>query len=304
MFKKPLVVGMTLALVATAMVGCGSDTKQGADNKDALVSKPDKLVVGFIPSQNAETLSAKAKPMGDLLSKELGIPVDVQVTTNYTGLIEGMAAKKIDVGFLSPVDYVFAHDKKKAASIMLQTVRNGSPTYRSEFVKLASNKDIKTVKDVKGKKVAFISSTSAAGYTYPVAMLKNEGIDVEKDVKGTMAGGHDKALMALYRGDVDVATVFEDARTQIQKEAPDAMTKLEVFAYSDPIPNDTVSIRNGFTDEYKKKVQDAFIKIMSTDEGKKIGKDIYSFDNLVPADDKNFDPVRKVIELLGIQESK
>jgi phosphonate transport system substrate-binding protein len=304
MFKKPLVVGMTLALAATAMVGCGSDTKQGADNKDALVSKPDKLVVGFIPSQNAETLSAKAKPMGDLLSKELGIPVDVQVTTNYTGLIEGMAAKKIDVGFLSPVDYVFAHDKKKAASIMLQTVRNGSPTYRSEFVKLASNKDIKTVKDVKGKKVAFISSTSAAGYTYPVAMLKNEGIDVEKDVKGTMAGGHDKALMALYRGDVDVATVFEDARTQIQKEAPDAMTKLEVFAYSDPIPNDTVSIRNGFTDEYKKKVQDAFIKIMSTDEGKKIGKDIYSFDNLVPADDKNFDPVRKVIELLGIQESK
>jgi phosphonate transport system substrate-binding protein len=65
-----------------------------------------------------------------------------------------------------------------------------------------------------------------------------------------------------------------------------------------------VSIRNGFSDEFGKKVQDAFLKIMSTEEGKKIGKEIYSFDNLVAGDDANFNPVRDVIKTMGLQESK
>jgi phosphonate transport system substrate-binding protein len=306
MFKKSLVAGITFAVAATVLVGCGgSDNNTTGDNEAAKTEEaPKKLVVGFIPSQNAETLSAKAKPMGELLSKELGIPVEVTVTTNYTGLIEAMAAKKIDVGFLSPVDYVFAHDTKKAVKILLQTERDGKNYYRSQFVKLKTNTDIKKVEDVKGKKVAFVSASSAAGYTYPGAMLKAKGIDPQKDVQGVMSGGHDKGLQALLRGDVDVAVTFEDARTTMVKTVPDIMEKTEIIEYTDKIPNDTVSIRNGFSDEFGKKVQDAFIKIMSTPEGKKIGKEIYSFDNLVIGDDKNFDPVREVIKAMGLEESK
>ncbi|MFD2168959.1 phosphate/phosphite/phosphonate ABC transporter substrate-binding protein [Tumebacillus lipolyticus] len=299
MFKKTFAVGMTLALAAT-LVGCGSDDKKGGD-ANTPEKDPEKLTVGFIPSQNAENLSAKAKPLGDLLSKELGIPVEVQVTTNFNGLVEGMAAKKVDVGFLNPINYVFAHDKKKAVKVLLQTERNGADYYRAMFVKRADNKDINKLEDIKGKKVAFVDASSAAGYIYPAVMMKDLKLNPETDVKPTLAGGHDKAMMALLRGDVDVATVFEDARDTILKEVPDVKEKLVPFAYSDKIPNDTVSIRNGFSDEFNKKVADAFMKIMKTDEGKKIGKEIYSFDNLVPSDDKNFDPVRKAVETMGLE---
>lgn len=305
MLKKSLVVGLTFALAATAFVGCGSkddkkDTTTGDTAKPAAEKAPDKLVVGFIPSQNAETLSAKAKPMAELLSKELGIPVEVSVTTNFNALVEGMAAKKIDVGFLNPVNYVFAHDKKKAADLLLQTSRQGSASYKSVFVKKKADTTIKSVADLKGKKVAFVDGASAAGYLYPVVMIKDAKLNPDTDITGTMAGGHDKALMALYRGDVDVATVFDAAIDQtIAKTTPDAKEKLEIFATSEPIPNDTVSIRPGFDDAFKKKVSDAFQKIMSTPEGKKIGMDIYNFDGLQPAEDKNFDPVRKMIEATG-----
>jgi phosphonate transport system substrate-binding protein len=300
MFKKTFAVGMTLALAAT-IVGCSSDDKNNGGGEAKTEKDPEKLVVGFIPSQNAENLAAKAKPMGDLLSKELGIPVDVQVTTNFNGLVEGMAAKKIDIGFLNPVNYVFAHDKKNAVTLLLQTERNGANFYRAMFVKRADDTSINKIEDVKGKKVAFVDASSAAGYIYPSVVLKGANINPETDVKASFAGGHDKALMALSRGDVDVATVFEDARDVILKEVPDAKEKLVPFAYSDKIPNDTVCIRNGFSEEFNKKVQQAFINIMKTEEGKKIGKEIYSFDNLVPADDKNFEPVRKAIETMGLQ---
>lgn len=303
MFKKSVVVGLTFALAATAFVGCGTkDENKNADTAKKEEKAPDKLVVGFIPSQNAETLSAKAKPLGDLLSKELGIPVEVTVTTNFNALVEGMAAKKIDVGFLNPVNYVFAHDKKNAAELLLQTVRNGSPSYKAMFVKKKGDTSINSVKDIKGKKVAFVDGASAAGYLYPVVMIKDAGLNPDTDITGIMSGGHDKALMALYRGDVDVATVFDDAISDtIAKTTPDAKEKLEVFARSSDIPNDTVSIRPDLPADFKKKVSDAFMKIMSTDEGKKIGKDIYNFDNLQPGDDKNFDAVRKMIEATGAQ---
>jgi phosphonate transport system substrate-binding protein len=308
MFKKSLVAGITLALATTAFVGCGTSSdnaKQGTDtNKSAAEAIPKTLTVGFIPSSNAETLSSRAKPLEDMLKKELNMDVKVTVTTNYSALIEAMAAKKIDVGFLSPVDYVFAHDKRHAATLLLQTVRNGSDHYRAELVKLASDNTINDVKDIKGKKIAFVSPTSAGGYLYPQVMIKAAGLNPKTDVQPIMAGGNDKTLMALYRGDVQVAAAFDDARTLLTKDYPDVMTKLKPFAYSEDIPNDTVSIRPGFPDDFNTKVQQAFINIMKTPEGKKVGKDIYQFDDLVPGKDSNFDSVRKMIESNNVSESK
>ena len=48
----------------------------------------------FVPSQNADTLEAKAKPLEKLLSKKLDIPVKVSVSTNYNTIVEAMKSKK------------------------------------------------------------------------------------------------------------------------------------------------------------------------------------------------------------------
>ena len=199
---------------------------------------------------------------------------------------------------------MFAHDKRKAATLLLQTVRNGSDHYRAELVKRADDTSIKDVKDLKGKKIAFVSPTSAGGYLYPQVMLKTAGLDPKADVQAIMAGGNDKTLMALYRGDVQVAAAFDDARTLLTKDYPDVMKKLVPFAYSADIPNDTVSIRPGFPDDFNQKVSQAFQNIMKTPEGKKVGKDIYQFDDLVPGKDSNFDSVRDMISKNNVQESK
>ena len=52
-----------------------------------------------MPSQAAETLEAKAKPLEKLLSDKLGIPVTVSVSTDYNTIVEAMASKQVDVGF-------------------------------------------------------------------------------------------------------------------------------------------------------------------------------------------------------------
>ena len=75
--------------------------------------------VEFVPSTQANKMEAKAKPLGTLLQKQLHIPVHVTVSTDYSGLVEAMSSKKVDVGFMPPYSYILAH-KKGIADVLLQ----------------------------------------------------------------------------------------------------------------------------------------------------------------------------------------
>ena len=85
--------------------------------------KPKELTVQFVPSQNADKLEAKAKPLEKLLSDKLGIPVKVSVSTNYNTIVEAMKSKS-RCWFLPPTAYTLAHDQK-AADLLLQAQRYG-----------------------------------------------------------------------------------------------------------------------------------------------------------------------------------
>ncbi len=73
------------------------------------------------------------------------------------------------------------------------------------------------MKDLKGEN-CLQDVTSTAGYTFPLAMLKNEaGINATKDMKIVNVKGHDQAVISLLNGDVDAAAVFNDARNTVKK---------------------------------------------------------------------------------------
>ena len=83
-----VLMSMSLMLI---LIGC-SHSKQQTQKKDY---KPEVLNVEFVPSQHSETLNAKVKPLQKLLSKELGIPVKVHISTNYNTMVEALKSKKL-----------------------------------------------------------------------------------------------------------------------------------------------------------------------------------------------------------------
>ncbi|MBE3595901.1 MAG: phosphate/phosphite/phosphonate ABC transporter substrate-binding protein [Hydrogenibacillus sp.] len=256
-----------------------------------------EIVVGLIPSQEAQSLQDKAKPLAGMLSKYLGITVKTYVGTDYTATIEAIGAKQVDVGMFGPQSYVLAHDKGYA-DVLLASIRNGSKTYRSQIV-VANDSPIRSIKDLKGKKIAFVDPASTSGYVYPVAMLKEAGLDTDKDVKLIEAGGHDKTILALLRGDVDAAFSFDDARTVVEKSDPDVMKKTRILAKSDPIPNDVMSVRSDLSNYWRAKIKEAFKLVSLTDEGKKELKAIYNIDGFADASDSEYDVVRRTYRLIG-----
>lgn len=306
-WKKAATVGLGLATAFT-LAACGSgDSSTDASGEESYV--PEELTVQFVPSQAAETLEAKAKPLEQLLSDELGIPVTVSVSTDYNTIVEAMASKQVDVGFLPPNAYVLAHEQSNV-KVLLQAQRYGIKqpggeatdelvdSYRSMIV-VKSGSDIKDLEDLKGKTIATQDVTSSAGYVWPVAEMKKAGIDINTDVTTVQVKGHDQAVLSVLNGDVDAAFVFEDARNTVKSDYPEIMDEVEPMYFTEPIPNDTISVRSDMSEEWDKKIQDAFIAIGKDEEGKQIISDIYSHEGYVVSQDSNFDIVREYAEQVG-----
>lgn len=307
-WKKTAMFGLGLvAAVTLAACGSGGASTDSAAEEAGYV--PEKLTVQFVPSQAAETLEAKAKPLEQLLSDELGIPVTVSVSTDYNTIVEAMASKQVDVGFLPPNAYVLANEQSNV-KVLLQAQRYGIKqpggestdelvdSYRSMIV-VKSGSDIKELEDLKGKTIATQDVTSSAGYVWPVVEMKKAGIDINTDVTTVQVKGHDQAVLSVLNGDVDAAFVFEDARNTVKNDYPEIMDEVEPMYFTEPIPNDTISVRSDMSEEWDKKIQDAFIAIGKDEEGKQIISDIYSHEGYVVSQDSNFDIVREYAEQVG-----
>ncbi|MGX0612399.1 phosphonate transport system substrate-binding protein [Staphylococcus capitis] len=309
-FKFLVVLVLSVVIFAAA---CGNSSsldnnKKSSDSGSDSGSssgdyKPKELTVQFVPSQNADKLEAKAKPLEKLLSDKLGIPVKVSVSTNYNTIVEAMKSKKVDVGFLPPTAYTLANDQK-AADLLLQAQRYGVnkdgssnkklvDDYKSEIL-VKKNSGIKSLKDLKGKKIALQDVTSTAGYTFPLATLKKEtGINATKDMKIVNVKGHDQAVISLLNGDVDAAAVFQDARTIVKKDQPNVFKDTKILKLTESIPNDTISVRPDMDKKFQEKLKKAFKDIAKSKKGHKIISEVYSHEGYTDTKDSNFDIVRK-----------
>ncbi|MCO6532092.1 phosphate/phosphite/phosphonate ABC transporter substrate-binding protein [Lactobacillus panisapium] len=301
-FRK-LLAGAAVLLVAVMATACSGKSK--SENSSGT---PKELNVQFVPSQAATELESRAKPLEKMLSDRLGIPVHVSMSTDYNTVVEAMKSKKVDVGFLPPNGYVLAH-KQGAADVLLQAQRygvkqpGGRPTknlvntYRAEIlVKKGSN--IKSWKDLKGKSISIQSPTSSAGYVYPIAELKEKGLDVKKSCKLVTVTGQDQSVLNVLNGDTDAAFVFEDARTIVKKDNPKIMSQVVPIYFTKPIPNDTISVVPSMSKSFRKKLANAFIDIGKSKKGRKIIESIYTHEGYVTSKDSDFNVVRKYEKII------
>jgi phosphonate transport system substrate-binding protein len=318
-------LGAAAALVAAAsllLAGCAGSADPGSSQAAA---DPDSLVLALVPSQDQNGLVDTAKPLTDMLTEKLGIPVTGVVAKDYQAAVEAMGAGQAQIGFLPSLQLWQASDKY-GAKVVLQTERNGNITYPAQF--MTNNPDkycedtpverdgmlfcngadamkgpagLDSITKVKGAKVAMLGPGSPAGYIYPVLALQEAGIDTDSDIEKLPVTANDASVLAVYNGDAEVGFSFWDARTIVKKDVPDVGQKVVVFAMTDEIPNDGVALTSDLSPELQQKITDALEEYSSSDEGSKVFQSIYSITKLAPADPASLDVVARAAQQLGLQ---
>lgn len=278
-----------------------------------LAAKPPHITIGFIPGENPKTLRENGLELAKILQSRIGVPVNVYISKDYTGLIDAMKEGKVDFAFFSAMTYVFA-EKEAGAKVLLKKVWDG-PFYYSAIVARESAR-ITSVEKLKGKKFAFVDKKSASGFLYPQVHFKKKGIESEKffgDI--VFSGNHEESVRLLRDGKVDAIAVFSNDKdlkdSAWAQFAPNSengpykgkLPKIKPIWVSAPIPNDPFCVRQSFYDKYPKVAHDLmFALIELDDDGKENTKfrDLLGVSALMLATSQQYEPVREMVRELNL----
>jgi phosphonate transport system substrate-binding protein len=324
-------------LTVLALSGCGVSQQTAAaggtstpssicsGSSDDKAADPTQLTLALVPSGDASKLVETVKPLEDALTQRLGIPVKGVITQDYQAAVEAIGSNQAQIGMLPSLQMSQACDKYGAVPA-LQTQRNGKSTYAAQFFtndpdKYCSDKPVAgangmlycngtekgtgpagldSITKIKGATVSLLQAASPAGYIFPVAAMKKAGLDVDKDIKTVQVTANDASVLAVYNGDAEVGTSYWDARSVVAKDTPDVGQKVVVFALTDEIPNDGVSITGKISAKWQTKIADAMKDYAGTEEGVKALTAIYQITGLVDADPSSLKKTQEAAASIGL----
>ena len=252
------------------------------------------------PSQKPTDLLATGQEFGRVLSGLVGVPVRVTVASDYAAVIEALRNRTADLAFVHPGGYVLA-SREARARIVARNLWHGKSSFTSRIY-VRREAGFTSLQDLRGKSIAFVDPASSSGYIYPMVLLIQHGLVRNRDPKTffkevVFSGAHDASMRALLNGHVDAIASFDNAREQY---IPDkAERERIVFVAETPeIPEAGIAARDGLDPALVARVRTALLSIKAPVHAELL-KRLYEIDGFAPAEDRDYDPVRAAIELLG-----
>ncbi|MFH1515964.1 MAG: phosphate/phosphite/phosphonate ABC transporter substrate-binding protein [bacterium] len=268
------------------------------------VNAPKKLRIAYTPTIEAGEVVEKNEILDRILSERLGIPVESSIIMSYVAAIQGLASGQIDCAMVSPLGYVLGSEKFPM-DVILKVKRNGKTEYSSQII-VNVKSGIDTIEDLKGHSIAFVDRTSTSGHLYPRSFLLEQGLDIENDFSAPpiFVGSHDKVAIDVMNGVFDIGATYQDVRERVKEKYPEVMQKTKVIAVTRAIPNEMFCVSANLDPGFKMKLTEVLKEIsVGVEIDGEIVRPLYDLDKideLVPAKDSDYDPVREVIKSLDI----
>jgi phosphonate transport system substrate-binding protein len=260
---------IVLSLIAAGAAMGAGNSSQAQDWK----AKYPELVLAVIPAENASGTVERYTPLSTYLAKELGTKVTLRVAADYAGVIEGMKAGQIHIGYFGPSSYARAHSVSNGnvVAFVQETRQDGSRGYHSVlYVKKES--PFKTVDDLKGKKVALVDPNSTSGTMAPTFFMQKDGKPIEKVfAESIMAGSHENAVLAVANGQVEAAFNWWNSEndsnlTRMAKKGAAKAEDFRIIWKSPLLASSPHAYLNDMPADLKAAIQKAYLEMHTKDK--------------------------------------
>lgn len=171
-------VGATAVLLA-GLAACSATPAETVD--EGTFASGDENVLVFATLPDHEGADQDAQPIADWIAEITGKEVRFFEATDYTAVVQGLAAGQIDIAQISS----FTYFQTQAAGgeiepIGAQITKEGAePGYFSVAIKNPAS-DAESLEDYADQPVCFVNPTSTSGRAIPTAQLLEAGVTVDE----------------------------------------------------------------------------------------------------------------------------
>ena len=263
-FKTFLMRLSLFALAALTLAACApvKPTPAPKPAADPKAGWPSKFIVGFFGGDDPDKVTFDNEAFRAHLESQLGMKVELITGTSYSAVIEAMRAKKADAMQVGPFSYILAVQEAKAEAVGVSISANAKdpkydatllPYYYSVII-TKKGSGISSLADLKGKNFTFVDPASTSGHLMHKALIMQNGINPDKDMKTVFAGSHPSSVIAVWNDKAPAGATHEGNLNSLQKEGqielcfwPDgtfnkARTAQEIKAVYDACPNGKIAI--------------------------------------------------------------
>ncbi|MEO8441029.1 MAG: phosphate/phosphite/phosphonate ABC transporter substrate-binding protein, partial [Betaproteobacteria bacterium] len=179
------------------------------------LQNPATLVFSYTPVEDPAVYENVFAEFMAHLAKVTGKRVRWFPAESYAAQVEAMRSGRLHIAGVATGPTPFAVNLAGFVPIVSMQRADGSIGYTLQLI-THRDSSIKSVTDLKGKRVAHVAPSSNSGDIAPRALFKALGIDPGKDYEVVFSGKHDNSIMGVVNRDYDAAPVASTVVERMQ----------------------------------------------------------------------------------------
>ena len=284
------------------------DTRYCDENGDLIADTPKDpkqwqdpatLVFSYTPVEDPAVYENVFGEFMAHLAKVTGKRVRWFPAESYAAQVEAMRSGRLHIAGVATGPTPYAVNLAGFEPLVAMQRPDGGIGYK---LWLITHKDspIKTIADLKGKRVAHVSPSSNSGDVAPRALFAQKGVTAGKDYEVLYSGKHDNSVMGVVNRDYDAAPVASTVVERMQARGMFKADALRVIYESAPFPRTAFGVAHNLAPELKAKIKEAFLTFDF--KNSKVGAEFKDSEKFGPIDYKeHWRDVRAIQKSSGVR---
>lgn len=279
---------IALFVILVVSAGCSGKGSPAANKK----APGRTLLIGLIPEQNIFRQIERYEPLADYIRARTGIAIRLSVLPRYGNIVANFRSLGLDGAVFGSFTYALAHERLGVVVLARPEDEQGVSTYHG-VIFARKDSGIRTARDMRGKRFAFVDKATTAGYLLPLKYFRENGVDDYRTYfrETYFAGTHDDAVSDVLNRNADVGaaknTVYEKLAAADARIGRD----LVILARSPDVPENGLALRGDIEEPVRKAVKDALIGMHDDPEGREVLRR-FGAHRFIPTEDSDYRPVR------------